>query len=116
LLKAALSVYETDFDDFPPSNGDGIKGAASLYKCLTTEKKNGPYIKLGELAPCTTEDGSSAFADGWNRPVYYLHHHDYRNKPPNKRDYRLMSAGPNGVYESGNKGSDDIVNWEIDNP
>src|ERR1700754_3837137 len=37
LLQSALARYETDFDDFPPSYGDGLKGAASLYECLMTE-------------------------------------------------------------------------------
>ncbi len=117
LLKSALSRYEGDFDDYPPSDGDLIKGAQNLYSCLTTTKKGGPYIAPGDIATCdATGNGDTAFADQWKRPVYYMHHHDYRNQAPNKQTFHLISAGPNGVLEDGEKSSDDIVNWDKDKP
>jgi len=116
LLMSALARYETDFDDFPPSLGDATKGAASLYECLMTEKKNGQYVKPGDIKSIELENGVTVFADGWNRPIYYLHHRDYGNRPPNKRDFRLMSAGADGRMEEGEKGSDDVVNWNKDKP
>src|ERR1017187_6092863 len=50
LLKTALVNYENDFGDYPTSDGDdGLKGAANLYAALTTDRKNGPYVKLSDL-------------------------------------------------------------------
>jgi general secretion pathway protein G len=116
LLKSALDTYEHDFDDYPPSDGDdGIKGAFNLYHCLTTEKKNGPYIKLTDL-PNGDYNGDTVFFDEWKKPIYYIHHRDYRNQPPNKHEYRLISGGPDGVYQGGDPASDDIVNWNKDKP
>jgi len=117
LLKSALDRYEHDFDDYPPSDGDEIRGAANLYECLRTEKKGGPYITGNDIpyAPIGKE-GGTAFLDAWEKPIYYMHHRDYRNQPPNKRTFRLMSAGPNMVYENGIKESDDVVNWEKAKP
>lgn len=113
LLASALNRYESDFDDYPPSNSDdGIKGALSLYECLLTEKKNGPYVKLSDVPTCdATGQNESAFADAWGKPIYYFHHRDYRNQPPNKREYRLISCGPDRQFNNGEKDSDDIVNW-----
>src|SRR5436189_5907833 len=70
LLMSALHRYEGDFDDFPPSLGDPLKGAGSLYECLMTEKKGGPYIKAGDIKSVDTGNGDTAFADGWGRPIY----------------------------------------------
>lgn len=113
LLKSGLDRYEHDFDDYPPSNGDdGIKGAISLYECLITEKKGGPYVKLSDIPTLdATGQGDTAFSDAWNKPIFYIHHRDYRNQPPNKHEYRLISGGPDKVFDGGAKESDDIVNW-----
>ncbi|HLX62403.1 MAG TPA: prepilin-type N-terminal cleavage/methylation domain-containing protein [Planctomycetota bacterium] len=116
LLKGALSRYCDDFGDYPPSDGDGLKGAASLYECLMTEKKNGPYVKAGDIPTKDLPTGDTAFADQWKNPIYYLHHHDYGNKPPNKKEYRLIAPGPNGIFEEGDASSDDIVNWNKAKP
>lgn len=115
LLKSALDRYEHDFDDYPPSLGDdGIKGGISLYECLITEKKGGPYIKLSDIPSGDAGHGDMAFLDTWNKPIYYLHHRDYRNQPPNKREYRLLSSGPNMIFDGGSKEGDDVVNWNKD--
>ena len=117
LLKQALSRYEGDFDDYPPSDGDGLKGAQNLYECLTTTKKGGPYVAPGDIPTCDpTGNGDTAFADQFKHPIYYMHHHDYKNQPPNKQTFRLISPGPNGNYEDGEKTTDDIVNWDKDKP
>jgi prepilin-type N-terminal cleavage/methylation domain-containing protein len=117
LLKSALDRYAGDFDDYPPSDGDGLKGAQSLYECLSTTKKGGPYLQPGDIPTCDASgNGDMAYADQWKHPIYYMHHHDYRNQAPNKHDFRLISAGPNGRFEDGDKNSDDIVNWNKDKP
>ncbi|MEI6231582.1 MAG: type II secretion system protein [Planctomycetota bacterium] len=117
LLKSALDRYVGDFDDYPPSEGDALKGAQSLFACLTTTKKGGPYIQAGDIPTVDpTGNGDTAFADQFKHPIYYLHHRDYHNQVPNKHDFRLISWGPNGRYEDGDRNSDDIVNWNKDKP
>jgi len=120
LLEGALERYEMDFQDYPPSDGDatGIKGSERLWTCLRTEKKEGPYIQSADARTCDVNgNGDLEIADAWNRPIRYLHHRDYPNRGnPRKGTYRLLSAGPNGIYEEGAKNSDDIVNWDINKP
>ena len=119
ILAAALERYENDFNDYPSSDGDldGIKGAENLYQCLMTDQKEGPYIKATDVKTCDTNaNGVPEIADFWGRPIRYLHHRDYQNQPPNRRTFRLMSAGPNGVPENGVVDSDDIVNWDKAKP
>ena len=119
LLKGHLDRYETDFQDYPPSDGDtdGIRGSENLYRCLRTEKKEGPYITGNEVQTCdVNKNGELEVADAFGRPIGYIHHRDYGNKPPNKRNYRLISSGVNGQFENGARGSDDIVNWNKDKP
>ncbi|HEY3321142.1 MAG TPA: prepilin-type N-terminal cleavage/methylation domain-containing protein [Planctomycetota bacterium] len=119
IIEAALEQYQADFQDYPPSENDpdGIKGAESLYKCLNTDKKEGPYIKSTELKVCdSNKNDHLEFADAFMRPIRYFHHHDYNSKAPNKRTYRLISAGPDGNYDEGRRESDDIVNWNKARP
>ncbi|MGD0091153.1 MAG: prepilin-type N-terminal cleavage/methylation domain-containing protein [Planctomycetota bacterium] len=119
LLEGALERYSTDFNDYPPSDGDetGIRGSENLWRCLRTEKKEGPYLRDGDIKTCdSNRNGEPEIADAWGRPIRYLHHHDYGSKNPRKHDFRLISAGPNGIYEEGHKTSDDIVNWDKNGP
>ncbi len=118
-LKAALDRYEMDFQDYPPSEGDmeGMVGAESLMRCLKTEYKGGPYIDDSDVKSVdSNSNGEFEIADEWNQPIRYIHHRDYRNTPPNKRTFRLMSAGPDRVFENGMQGTDDVVNWNKDKP
>jgi len=114
-LEAALDRYESDFQDYPPSDGDqtGLVGAENLYECLTTTMKTGPYItRTSDFPTCDPGNRDKPkFCDAWNRPIRYVHHHDYGNKVPNKSTFRLLSDGPNGNAEQGDASSDDIVNW-----
>jgi type II secretion system protein G len=118
LIAQALDRYEQDFTDYPPSEGDdGIKGAQALWQCLTTDAKGGPYLKKSDVPTVDmTGNGDFAIADEWRRPILYAHHSDYRNKPPNKHEYRLMSSGPDGKMQYGAPDSDDIVNWDKSKP
>jgi len=119
LLKGALERYEEDFQDYPPSEGDltGIRGSEGLWRCLRTDKKNGPYIEPADVRTCDSNgNGELEVADSWNRPIRYLHHRDYQSRNPMKHSYRLLSAGSNGNFEDGIKTSDDIVNWDKSKP
>jgi type II secretion system protein G len=119
-LEAALERYEGDFGDYPASDADntGIAGAENLYECLMTTQKSGPYInKSGDFPSCDPGNKDKPkFCDAWNRPIRYFHHHDYGNKAPNKHSFRMISDGPNGEFEHGDMGSDDIVNWNKEKP
>ena len=109
-IKAVLLIYSEKFNDFPPSDGDlsGISGAENLYDCLNSQEFKS---LLRDIPSCVTQSGKTVFADAWNHPLRYIHHKDYENKPPNKLEYRLISAGPNGIFENGAPESDDIGNW-----
>jgi type II secretion system protein G len=114
-LEAALERYEGDYQDYPPSDADqtGLTGCENLYECLMSTQKSGPYITKSSDFPSADIGGKGRpkFVDAWNRPIRYLHHHDYGNKVPNKQTFRLLSDGPNGEPENGDASSDDIVNW-----
>jgi prepilin-type N-terminal cleavage/methylation domain-containing protein len=119
MLEAAIARYQNDFSDFPPSEGDdtGLLGNESLLKCLLTDKKEGPYIAAKDFRTGdTNRNGDLEILDVWNKPLRYIHHRDYGKKPPNKREFRLGSGGPNGTWEDGGKDSDDLVNWDKAKP
>jgi prepilin-type N-terminal cleavage/methylation domain-containing protein len=109
-IKAVLLLYSEKYNDFPPSDGDvsGLAGAENLYDCLKSKEYRS---LLRDIPTCALPSGNVAFADAWSHPLRYIHHKDYDNKPPNKLDYRLISAGPNGQFENGAPESDDIGNW-----
>jgi general secretion pathway protein G len=113
VLESALERYANDFQDYPPSDGDPERGGRLLHQCLMTEKKDGPYLRGGDVKTCDPERcGEVSFSDEWSHSIRYLHHRDYQNQEPNKHTFRLMSAGPDGVFEDGAAASDDIVNWD----
>jgi prepilin-type N-terminal cleavage/methylation domain-containing protein len=119
LLTSALERYENDFHDYPSSDGDmdGITGAENMWKCLNTEKIEGPYLKSGDIKSVdSNSNGDPEPADAWNHPIRYTHHRDYRNRQPNKASFRLISDGNNTENEAGRPGSDDIVNWNREKP
>ena len=120
LIKGALERYATDFQDYPPSEADetGIRGSENLYRCLRTEKKEGPYLvdTSDVRSSDSNANGELEIADAWGHALRYLHHRDYGSKNPNKHSFRLISSGPNGAYENGEKHSDDRVNWDKNSP
>jgi len=119
ILESALERYETDFHDYPPSDGDpeGIAGAENLWECLNTEKKEGPYLKSGDIRSIDSNNNQrNEPADHWNQPIRYWHHRDYQNRNPNKRTFRMISSGANSILESGRRETDDIPNWNKDKP
>jgi prepilin-type N-terminal cleavage/methylation domain-containing protein len=118
IIGAAMARYETDFSDYPPSDGDatGIGGSELLLECLTTDKKEGPYLDPGKDIKTvdSNNNGKMEIADAWNKPIYYWHHRDYGNEEPNKRTYRLISGGLNREFEEGQRGCDDIANFDTE--
>jgi prepilin-type N-terminal cleavage/methylation domain-containing protein len=115
LITSALNKYETDWSDYPPSDGDpnGIKGSEALWKALRTEKKEGPYIEEKDIKLVDSDrNGEMEVADVWLQPILYWHHRDYDNTEPNKRNFRMLSGGPNRKIEDGTSESDDVVNWD----
>lgn len=115
LIESALGTYETDFSDYPFSDGDGsgVRGAELLYESLKTDRKNGPYIELKDFRTVdSNHNGQMELADAWSQPILYWHHRDYDNSEPNKRTFRLLSNGPNRQMEDGSRESDDVCNWD----
>lgn len=115
LIESAMVAYETDFSDYPFSDGDGtgLRGAEYLYQSLKTEKHNGPYIELKDFRTVdSNHNGEMELADVWNQPILYWHHRDYDNAEPNKRTFRLLSNGPNRLMEDAARESDDVCNWD----
>jgi prepilin-type N-terminal cleavage/methylation domain-containing protein len=113
-LRAKINEYETDFHDFPKTEGeDPIVGGEQLLAQLSTKEKNGPYVSLGDLQTCDeNNNGVREIADAFGHAVRYLHHKTYGRENPNRRTYRLWSIGPDGVDDPLNPASDDIVNWK----
>ena len=114
MLEAKITEYETDFQDYPPSEvEDPIAGNECLLRALTTKEKGGPYISLKDTRTCDSNgNGLPEIADEWGQPLRYLHHRNYRRENPNRRTYRLYSIGPDGVEDPYNPGSDDLTNWK----
>ena len=110
-LKLALSNYESDYGDYPPtsladldqgSNGlnDGIE---SLVRCLSTTEKSGPYYDFPEK-DLDNLDGDTVrenfnrsyfkaaqafeYLDPWGNPYIYFHNRDYE-KPEEVGRYTL---------------------------
>lgn len=119
VIESALERYEQDFNDYPPSDGDvdGIVGSENLWRGLSTELKEGPYFKAGDIKTIdSNQNGELELADEFGKPIRYWHRRDYQNRPPNKRSFRLLSTGADGVNENGIQGSDDLVNWDKAKP
>ena len=99
-IEAALSMYETDFGDYPLSDGTGSE---TLYKLLQgpVESKNwkGPYIRFKK----DDVDENGNILDAWKNPIFYKYP---QNKYPNT-PYIIFSAGKDGKIET----EDDIGNW-----
>src|SRR5262249_15509692 len=100
-LKLKLEQYASDFGDYPPSNpkelglpSNGINdGNECLVRCLTTKKKNGPYMEFSDEqlkntdgdrlvsgnptdSAMTTRDLLEV-VDAFGNPLVYLHNADY---------------------------------------
>lgn len=101
-LTLALSTYNNDFGDYPPSSpkrlglrGNGQNdGAELLVRCLTTQARSGNYFsfedkQLGNVdsdrLPSDADPTRSSYKtrdlfellDSWGNPIGYLHNADY---------------------------------------
>jgi len=116
-IKARLNDYESDFRDYPKTEGgsedeDAIEGGEVLLRGLRRDDKNGPYIKFDEYRLVDyDEDGDKEIADIWGHPLRYLHHTSYGRESPCRRSFRLWSVGPDGKSDPFNPQSDDITSW-----
>ena len=106
-LAHAVEVYETDFGDYPPGEGDETSGAM-LYVVLSTMKMNGPYIELQEHELQDVDlDGVRDVIDTWGKPIRYIHHRHYDDEPGRGR-FRVYSLGADGEPLT----RDDKTNWD----
>ena len=133
IIEAALSQYQREFGDYPPSSGGGDNaGTETMLASLRTTEKGGPFLKeriierwLGD----TDGDGRRELLDPWKTPWIYFHPAEYTAgavryrskdsgfevKPVKKGEaflnltvYQLWACGPNKADESG--AGDDVGN------
>jgi type II secretion system protein G len=99
-VEAALSLYETDFGDYPEGDGNGSKVLVEkLQGPCNDDRWHGPYIRFKKEE--IDEDGN--ILDSWKMPIIYKYPQtDYDNIP-----FLLFSAGPDRKYGT----KDDIGNW-----
>ncbi|MCM8804633.1 MAG: type II secretion system protein GspG [Candidatus Omnitrophica bacterium] len=104
-IETALSLYETDFGDYPffepyPEQNEMSK---ILYEKLQgpceSERWNGPYIRFKK----EQIDKDKNIIDAWKNPIIYKYpQNEYDNIP-----FLLLSAGPDRKFGT----DDDIGNW-----
>ena len=98
-LEVALSMYETDFGDYPP--GDGV-GCEDLVHLLSGPIDNplwkGPYIRFKEK-----ELKNNELLDSWGNSYIYQYPQTVRNNVP----FLIFSRGADEEEDT----ADDIGNW-----
>lgn len=100
-IEASLSLYETDFGDYPHSDENNSSKilVEKLQVPCNDERWHGPYIRLKKED--IDEDGN--IVDAWKNPIIYKYPQDeYENIP-----FLLLSAGPDRKFGT----EDDIGNW-----
>ncbi len=99
-LDAALSMYGTDFGDYPEFEGEGSGILVEqLQGPVDSKYWKGPYMrfKLEDM------DENGNVLDAWKTPLSYKYpQDDYSNVP-----YVIISAGPDREFGT----PDDIGNW-----
>ncbi|MFH0795970.1 MAG: type II secretion system protein GspG [Candidatus Omnitrophota bacterium] len=97
-IELALSLYETDFGDYPLSSGT----AGTVVKMLMSKNEDprwkGPYLRFKEKDFCDRE-----LVDPWNEPYYYQYPQTLHSTTP----FILYSGGPDRTETT----PDDIGNW-----
>jgi type II secretion system protein G len=99
-IEAALSMYETDFGDYPENQANGSKILVEILQGpVESDRWNGPYIRFKK----DQLDEYGNILDAWKMPIIYKYPQtDYDNIP-----FLLLSAGPDRKYGT----KDDIGNW-----
>ncbi|MCM8785931.1 MAG: type II secretion system protein GspG [Candidatus Omnitrophica bacterium] len=99
-IEAALSIYETDFGDYPHNQGNGSQILLKLLQGpVESDRWNGPYIRFKKED--IDEEGN--ILDAWKNPIIYKYPQtDYDNVP-----FSIISAGPDRKFGT----KDDIGNW-----
>ncbi|MCM8771813.1 MAG: type II secretion system protein GspG [Candidatus Omnitrophica bacterium] len=99
-IEVALSVYETDFGDYPEWDGNGSKILVEVLQGpCNSDRWNGPYIRFKKKEI----DRNGNIIDSWGNPIIYKYpQNEYNNVP-----FILISPGKDGKIGT----EDDIGNW-----
>jgi general secretion pathway protein G len=99
-LEAALSMYTTDFGDYPSFEGRETSHLVELLQGpVESSFWKGPYMRFKEK----DLDENKNILDAWSSPLYYQYP---QNRKPNV-PYLIISAGTDRIMET----EDDIGNW-----
>ena len=99
-LEAALSMYGTDFGDYPYYDGEGSSLLVGLLQGPVESRLwKGPYMRFKE----EDLDSDRNILDAWKVPLYYKYPQDQHSNVP----YIIFSAGPDRRFNT----PDDIGNW-----
>jgi len=99
-IEAALSMYGTDFGDYPAFDGEGSSLLVDLLQGPVESRFwKGPYMRFKRK----DLDGDRNVLDAWRTPLSYRYPQgEYPNVP-----YTIVSAGPDREIGT----ADDIGNW-----
>ncbi|MCM8762166.1 MAG: type II secretion system protein GspG [Candidatus Omnitrophica bacterium] len=99
-IEAALSMYSTDFGDYPHYEGEGTDFLVLLLQGpVDSHLWKGPYIRFKK----EDLDNEGNILDAWKMQISYRYPQDkYSNVP-----YIIVSAGPDRKFDT----TDDIGNW-----
>ena len=98
-IEAALSMYESDFGDYPSSTGK-TRGVVELLRGpVSSPRWNGPYLRLKR----DDVNAETEIVDAWRLPLVYRYPQTEHPETP----FSLASSGPDRRMGTG----DDIGNW-----
>lgn len=98
-LETALSMYETDFGDYPPGDGGSRILVDLLQGPVESPYWHGPYMRFKQ----EDLDQARNVVDAWRTPLSY----QYPQTRQSNVLYLLSSAGPDRQFGT----DDDIGNW-----
>lgn len=99
-LEAALSMYDTNFGDYPDSDGEGSSILVEeLQGPVDSKYWKGPYMRFKS----EDLDENDNILDAWKNPLRY----EYPQYTHPKIPYVIVSAGPDRRFGT----DDDIGNW-----
>ncbi len=99
-LEAALSLYESDFGDYPHWQEKGNRILLELLQGpVENQQWKGPYLRIKK----EDLDESGNIVDSWKTALRYRYPQTEQPEVP----FLLLSAGPDKKFET----SDDIGNW-----